>query len=193
MCSTGFRLCSVNLRQCLTFEQVSLWAPSAMGCLLCTCPVRTISKRWEETQQTWLVTAQTLAATKYSCVPCQGDVVLHCSHVIELVTKLAMMANKVSYVNISPGRWGTSGCSSIVTVPAQQYSSPYHVLLFVTSCAATSIRFAVARGKEGIIDFVRGSELKVAKGKQGHLLVVSQRLYWCHVWSLQGGRVFFLC
>uniref|UniRef100_A0A671Y3G9 Myosin Ic, paralog a n=1 Tax=Sparus aurata TaxID=8175 RepID=A0A671Y3G9_SPAAU len=73
----------------------------------------------------------------------KGDVVLHCSHVIELVTKLAMMANKVSYVNISPG----------------------------------SIRFAVARGKEGIIDFVRGSELKVAKGKRGHLLVVSQRLY----------------
>lgn len=36
-----------------------------------------------------------------------------------------------------------------------------------------SIRFAVARGKEGIIDFVRGSELKVAKGKRGHLLVVS--------------------
>uniref|UniRef100_A0A671Y0H4 Myosin Ic, paralog a n=1 Tax=Sparus aurata TaxID=8175 RepID=A0A671Y0H4_SPAAU len=72
----------------------------------------------------------------------KGDVVLHCSHVIELVTKLAMMANKVSYVNISPG----------------------------------SIRFAVARGKEGIIDFVRGSELKVAKGKRGHLLVVSQSL-----------------
>ena len=35
----------------------------------------------------------------------------------------------------------------------------------------------MARGKEGIIDFVRGSELKVAKGKRGHLLVVSQRLY----------------
>ncbi|KAL7389926.1 hypothetical protein ABVT39_011955 [Epinephelus coioides] len=72
----------------------------------------------------------------------KGDAVLHCNHVIELVTKLAMMASKVNYVNISPG----------------------------------SIRFAVARGKEGIIDFVRGSELKVAKGKRGHLLVTAPRI-----------------
>ncbi|XP_026183863.1 unconventional myosin-Ic isoform X1 [Mastacembelus armatus] len=71
----------------------------------------------------------------------KGDVVLQCSHVIELVTKLAMMANKINYVNISPG----------------------------------SIRFSMARGKEGIIDFVRGSELKVAKGKRGHLLVTAPR------------------
>lgn len=69
----------------------------------------------------------------------KGDVVLHCHHVIELVTKLAMMANKISYVNISPG----------------------------------SIRFAVARSREGIIDFVRGSELKVTKGRRGHLLVTA--------------------
>eukprot|EP00064_Thunnus_orientalis_P010390 superscaffoldBa00001411_g10416 len=72
----------------------------------------------------------------------KGDVVLHCHHVIELVTKLAMMASKTNYVNISPG----------------------------------SIRFAVARGKEGIIDFVRGSELKVAKGKRGHLLVTAPQI-----------------
>lgn len=77
-------------------------------------------------------------------MPCEdnkqkGDVVLHCSHVIELVTKLAMMASKTNYVNISPG----------------------------------SIRFAVSRTKEGIIDFIRGSELKVAKGKRGHLLVTA--------------------
>lgn len=65
------------------------------------------------------------------------------------------------------------------------------LFVFFTSCAMCSIRFAVARGKEGIIDFVRGSELKVAKGKRGHLLVVSQRMFWCHVWSLQGGRFFF--
>uniref|UniRef100_A0A8D0APB3 Myosin Ic, paralog a n=1 Tax=Sander lucioperca TaxID=283035 RepID=A0A8D0APB3_SANLU len=71
----------------------------------------------------------------------KGDLVLHCNHVIELVTKLAMMASKVNYVNISPG----------------------------------SIRFAMARGKEGIIDFVRGSELKVTKGKRGHLLVSAGR------------------
>ncbi len=36
--------------------------------------------------------------------PPQGDVVLHCSHVIELVTKMSMMASKVNYVNVSPGR-----------------------------------------------------------------------------------------
>uniref|UniRef100_A0A8D3EEU5 Unconventional myosin-Ic-like n=1 Tax=Scophthalmus maximus TaxID=52904 RepID=A0A8D3EEU5_SCOMX len=69
----------------------------------------------------------------------KGDVVLQCNNVIEMVTKLAMMADKYEYVNISPG----------------------------------SIRFAVARAKEGIIDFVRGSEMKVAKGKRGHLLVVT--------------------
>ncbi|XP_034034580.1 unconventional myosin-Ic [Thalassophryne amazonica] len=72
----------------------------------------------------------------------KGDVVLYCSHVIELVTKLSMMASKINHVNISPG----------------------------------SVRFAVARGKEGIIDFVRGSELKVSKGKRGHLLVMAPRI-----------------
>ncbi|KAK1883241.1 Unconventional myosin-Ic [Dissostichus eleginoides] len=72
----------------------------------------------------------------------KGDVVLHCHHVIEVVTKLSMMASKVNYVNISPG----------------------------------SIRFVVARGKEGFIDFIRGSELKVAKGKRGHLLVTAPQI-----------------
>ncbi|KAM4546674.1 unconventional myosin-Ic-like isoform 1-T1 [Fundulus diaphanus] len=77
-------------------------------------------------------------------MPCEdnkqkGDALLHCSHVIELVTKLAMMASKTNYVNVSPG----------------------------------SIRFAVSRTKEGIIDFIRGPELKVAKGKRGHLLVTA--------------------
>ncbi|XP_029956163.1 unconventional myosin-Ic [Salarias fasciatus] len=72
----------------------------------------------------------------------KGDAVLHSHHVIEVVTKLAMMASKINYVNICPG----------------------------------SIRFSVARGKEGIIDFVRGSELKVAKGKRGHLLVTAPRI-----------------
>uniref|UniRef100_A0A668ASF7 Myosin Ic, paralog a n=1 Tax=Myripristis murdjan TaxID=586833 RepID=A0A668ASF7_9TELE len=70
----------------------------------------------------------------------KGDVVLHCDHVIEAVTKFAMMSGRTNHVNISLG----------------------------------SIRFALARGKEGIVDFIRGSELKVAKGKRGHLLVVSQ-------------------
>ncbi|KAF7666571.1 hypothetical protein LDENG_00101030 [Lucifuga dentata] len=72
----------------------------------------------------------------------KGDAVLYCDHVIELVTKLAMMASRTDHVNVSPG----------------------------------SIRFAVAHGKEGIIDFVRGSELKVAKGKHGHLLVTAPRI-----------------
>lgn len=49
-------------------------------------------------------------------------------------------------------------------------SPSYHLFL------ARSIQFTVARGKEGIIDFVRGAELKVTKGRRGHLLVVSQRL-----------------
>uniref|UniRef100_A0A673AWX6 Myosin Ic, paralog a n=1 Tax=Sphaeramia orbicularis TaxID=375764 RepID=A0A673AWX6_9TELE len=73
----------------------------------------------------------------------KGDAVLHCNHVIEVVTKLAMMASKIDHVNINPGR----------------YLSSY--LVFVLPCVACSIKFAVARGKEGIIDFVRGSELKV--------------------------------
>lgn len=51
-----------------------------------------------------------------------------------------------------------------------------------------SIRFAVARGREGIIDFVRGSELKVTKGKRGHLLVVSQQMFRSRVLSQQAGR-----
>ncbi|RVE63662.1 hypothetical protein OJAV_G00138660 [Oryzias javanicus] len=80
-------------------------------------------------------------------VPCEdnkqkSDAVLHCSHVIELVTKVSMLARKTNCVDVRPG----------------------------------SIRFAVARNKEGIIDFVRGSELKVAKGKRGHLLVAAPRV-----------------
>ncbi|XP_056141358.1 unconventional myosin-Ic-like [Lampris incognitus] len=70
------------------------------------------------------------------------DAVLHCDHVIEAVTKLAMMSGRVNHVNISQG----------------------------------SIRFAVSRGKEGIVDFIRGSELKVAKGRKGHLLVTAPGL-----------------
>lgn len=117
--------------------------------------------------------------------PSQGDVVLHCHHVIELVTKLAMMASKTNYVNISPGRWDPIG---LLFWGSRRSHCQSNSMFFITSCMACSIRFAVARGKEGIIDFVRGSELKVAKGKRGHLLVVSQQLLWCHVGSLQGIR-----
>lgn len=37
-----------------------------------------------------------------------------------------------------------------------------------------SITFTVGQGKEGIIDFTPGSELIVAKAKNGHLSVVRQ-------------------
>lgn len=36
-----------------------------------------------------------------------------------------------------------------------------------------SIKFTVGQGKEGIIDFTSGSELLIAKAKNGHLAVVS--------------------
>uniref|UniRef100_A0A670K701 Myosin IC n=1 Tax=Podarcis muralis TaxID=64176 RepID=A0A670K701_PODMU len=39
-----------------------------------------------------------------------------------------------------------------------------------------SIKFTVGQGKEGIIDFTSGSELLVAKAKNGHLAVVAPRL-----------------
>uniref|UniRef100_A0A8C8GEU1 Myosin Ic, paralog a n=1 Tax=Oncorhynchus tshawytscha TaxID=74940 RepID=A0A8C8GEU1_ONCTS len=41
---------------------------------------------------------------------------------------------------------------------------------------AMVITFAVARGKEGVIDFTSGPELKVAKCKKGHLLVTAPKL-----------------
>uniref|UniRef100_A0A4W5NRP7 Myosin Ic, paralog a n=1 Tax=Hucho hucho TaxID=62062 RepID=A0A4W5NRP7_9TELE len=72
----------------------------------------------------------------------KSDVVLQCDHVIEVVTKLATMADKKIKVNMSQER----------------------------------IKFAVARGKEGVIDFTSGPELKVANGKKGHLLVTAPKL-----------------
>ncbi|XP_019401424.1 PREDICTED: unconventional myosin-Ic isoform X1 [Crocodylus porosus] len=39
-----------------------------------------------------------------------------------------------------------------------------------------SIKFTVGQGKEGIIDFTSGSELLIAKAKNGHLTVVAPRL-----------------
>uniref|UniRef100_A0A673IU04 Unconventional myosin-Ic n=1 Tax=Sinocyclocheilus rhinocerous TaxID=307959 RepID=A0A673IU04_9TELE len=39
-----------------------------------------------------------------------------------------------------------------------------------------SIKFSVAQGKEGIIDFTSGSELLIAKAKNGHLSVTAPRL-----------------
>ncbi|XP_050965134.1 unconventional myosin-Ic isoform X1 [Labeo rohita] len=72
----------------------------------------------------------------------KGDLVLQCDHVIEAVTKLAMMADKIHNVNISQD----------------------------------SIRFAIARGKEGVIDFTNGSALRVVKTKNGHLSVTTPRI-----------------
>ncbi|CAM4667426.1 unconventional myosin-Ic isoform X2 [Caretta caretta] len=39
-----------------------------------------------------------------------------------------------------------------------------------------SIKFTIGQGKEGIIDFTSGSELLIAKAKNGHLAVVAPRL-----------------
>ncbi|KAM9539600.1 unconventional myosin-Ic-like isoform 2-T2 [Salvelinus alpinus] len=72
----------------------------------------------------------------------KSDMVLQCDHLIEVVTKLATMADKKIKVNMSQD----------------------------------SIKFAVAQGKEGVIDFTSGPELKVAKGKKGHLLVTAPKL-----------------
>lgn len=50
-----------------------------------------------------------------------------------------------------------------------------------------SIKFTVGQGKEGIIDFISGSELLIAKAKNGHLTVVSTgRGGWGTVVHLQG-------
>ncbi|XP_056314321.1 unconventional myosin-Ic isoform X1 [Danio aesculapii] len=72
----------------------------------------------------------------------KGDLVLQCNHVIEAVTKLAIMADKIHNVNISQD----------------------------------SVRFAIARGKEGVIDFTSGSDLRVVKSKNGHLSVTTPRI-----------------
>ncbi|XP_073695712.1 unconventional myosin-Ic isoform X1 [Garra rufa] len=72
----------------------------------------------------------------------KGDLVLQCDHVVEAVTKLAMMADKIHNVNISQD----------------------------------SIRFAIARGKEGVIDFTSGSALRVVKTKNGHLSVTAPQI-----------------
>uniref|UniRef100_A0A8C9EQU5 Myosin IC n=1 Tax=Pavo cristatus TaxID=9049 RepID=A0A8C9EQU5_PAVCR len=41
-----------------------------------------------------------------------------------------------------------------------------------------SIKFTVGQGKEGVIDFISGSELLIAKAKNGHLTVVSTGQDW---------------
>lgn len=63
-----------------------------------------------------------------------------------------------------------SWCSSVNTQPLESPTrSPGLFSLF----ALHSIKFTVGQGKEGIIDFISGSELLIAKAKNGHLTVVS--------------------
>jgi len=48
-----------------------------------------------------------------------------------------------------------------------------HIYTFPTVYALlSSIRFAIAKGKEGVVDFTSGSDLLVVKTKNGHLSVV---------------------
>lgn len=47
-------------------------------------------------------------------------------------------------------------------------------------CCFPSIKFTMGQGKEGIIDFTPGSELLVAKAKNGHLSVVSVLYHLLH-------------
>ncbi len=48
-----------------------------------------------------------------------------------------------------------------------------HVYSFQSDYALlSSISFAIAKGKEGVIDFSSGSDLRVVKTKNGHLSVV---------------------
>ncbi|KAK2816615.1 hypothetical protein Q7C36_022886 [Tachysurus vachellii] len=70
----------------------------------------------------------------------KGDLVLQSDHVIEAVTKLAILSDKIH------------------------------------TQRQCQIRFAIARGKEGIIDFTSGAELRVVKAKNGHLAVTAPRL-----------------
>lgn len=108
----------------------------------------------------------------------QGDVVLQNEHVIETLTKVAICADKINSININQGRWvaGTkwSFCKILWILRFTQilwwYFYELKLLLFPLM---DSIKFNVAQGKEGIIDFTSGSELLIAKAKDGHLSVVS--------------------
>lgn len=94
----------------------------------------------------------------------QGDVILQSDHVIETLTKIAICADKINNININQGRWGAA-----LAAPHRRPHSSLTMLVFLHS-----IKFTVGQGKEGIIDFTPGSELIVAKAKNGHLSVVRQ-------------------
>lgn len=94
----------------------------------------------------------------------QGDVILQSDHVIETLTKIAICADKINSININQGRWGAAR--------AAPHKGPHSCLMMLVFLH--SIKFTVGQGKEGIIDFTPGSELVVAKAKNGHLSVVRQ-------------------
>lgn len=104
-CIPAYHVHDTTVSHCsdsLSLTQVFLWARSVTGWLFCTCPVKTTSRRCVLIVQL-LVRLSSLESQR-SCASLQGDAVLHCSHAIELVTKLSWMARKVNYVNVSPGR-----------------------------------------------------------------------------------------
>uniref|UniRef100_A0A8C7NMT9 Myosin IHa n=1 Tax=Oncorhynchus mykiss TaxID=8022 RepID=A0A8C7NMT9_ONCMY len=74
-----------------------------------------------------------------------GDLVIQCDHLFEVLTKLSVVANKQSAINVVQGSW----------------------LMFISS-----ISFQIQAGKEGIVDFSSGQESMVYKDKNGHLMVV---------------------
>lgn len=80
--------------------------------------------------------------------------------------------------------WSKQSCHSSTATPGSslhskrvkvsQWRGHKYPKLFL-SLSLGSIKFTVGQGKEGIIDFISGSELLIAKAKNGHLTVVSGR------------------
>lgn len=119
-----------------------------------------------------------LRVNMWTVLMSQGDVVLQNEHVIETLTKVAICADKINSININQGRWVADAKLSFCKIlwVSRQISEFSIILLLIKSFAfplMDSIKFNVAQGKEGIIDFTSGSELLIAKAKNGHLSVVS--------------------
>lgn len=119
-----------------------------------------------------------LRVNMWTVLMSQGDVVLQNEHVIETLTKVAICADKINSININQGRWVGDAKWSFCKIlwVSRQISEFRNILLLIKSFAfplMDSIKFNVAQGKEGIIDFTSGSELLIAKAKNGHLSVVS--------------------
>lgn len=144
--------------------------------------MRTISRRYSKAQQWWLFTsARPCSHSKSSCAPPSGWCGTALRPCDRAGDKTSHDGQQGELRQHQPGQVRPSPTASLWWSLATQQN-----WRAIPSVICYSITFAVARGKEGIIDFVRGSELKVAKGKRGHLLVVSQWPFVCHVWSSQG-------